>query len=142
MSSEWEIPQRLQQMMLPRDEDMRNIPGLDISGSMEPASEIGGDYYDVICNHDGVLIGIGDVTGHGLESGVIAIMVQTAIRTLVASGCSESKKLFATLNRVIYENVRRMQCDRNLTLSLLHYHDKLVTISGQHEEVLVVRCDG
>src|SRR5258707_6138566 len=35
-----------------------------------------------------------------------------------------------------------MHCDRNLTLSLLHYHDKVVTISGQHEEVLVVRGDG
>jgi serine phosphatase RsbU (regulator of sigma subunit) len=35
-----------------------------------------------------------------------------------------------------------MHCDRNLTLSLLHYQDKVVTISGQHEEVLVVRGDG
>jgi serine phosphatase RsbU (regulator of sigma subunit) len=35
-----------------------------------------------------------------------------------------------------------MRCDRNLTLSLLHYQDKVVTISGQHEEVLVVRGDG
>jgi PAS domain S-box-containing protein len=142
MSSELEITQRLQQMILPRDEDMRNIPGLDISGSMEPATEIGGDYFDVICNHGGVVIGIGDVTGHGLESGVIAIMVQTAIRTLLASGPFESRKFLTTLNRVIYDNVCRMHCDRNLTLSLLHYHDKVVTICGQHEEVLVVRGDG
>jgi PAS domain S-box-containing protein len=142
MSSELEITQRLQQMMLPRDEDMREIPGLDISGSMEPATEIGGDYYDVVCQDGGVVIGIGDVTGHGLESGVIAIMVQTAVRTLLASGHFESRKFFETLNRVIYDNVRRMHCDRNLTLSLLHYRDKVVTISGQHEEVLVVRGDG
>jgi PAS domain S-box-containing protein len=142
MSSELEITQRLQQMMLPRDEDMRNIPGLDISGSMEPATEIGGDYYDVVCNNGGVVIGIGDVTGHGLESGVIAIMLQTAIRTLLASGRFESRKFFETLNRVVCDNVRRMHCDRNLTLSLLHYQDKVVTISGQHEEVLVVRGDG
>ena len=142
MSSELEITQRLQQMMLPRDEDMRKIAGLDISGSMDPATEIGGDYYDVVCNDGGVVIGIGDVTGHGLESGVIAIMVQTAVRTLLASGHFESRKFFEALNRVIYDNVRRMHCDRNLTLSLLHYQDKVVTISGQHEEVLVVRGDG
>jgi PAS domain S-box-containing protein len=142
MSSELEITQRLQQMMLPREEDMRKIAGLDISGSMDPATEIGGDYYDVVCNGGGVVIGIGDVTGHGLESGVIAIMVQTAVRTLLASGHFESRKFFETLNRVIYDNVRRMRCDRNLTLSLLHYQDKVVTISGQHEEVLVVRGDG
>ncbi len=142
MSSELEITQRLQQMMLPREEDMGRIAGLDISGSMEPATEIGGDYYDVICEEGGVLFGIGDVTGHGLESGVIAIMVQTAVRTLLASGQYESKRFFQALNRVIYDNVRRMHCDRNLTLSLLHYQDKVVTISGQHEEVLIVRGDG
>jgi PAS domain S-box-containing protein len=143
MSSELEITQRLQQMMLPRDEDMRKVAGLDISGSMEPATEIGGDYYDVVvCNDGGVIIGIGDVTGHGLESGVIAIMVQTAVRTLLASSHYESRKFFETLNGVIYDNVRRMHCDRNLTLSLLHYQDKVVTISGQHEEVLVVRVNG
>jgi PAS domain S-box-containing protein len=142
MSSELEITQRLQQMMLPRDEEMRKIAGLDISGSMEPATEIGGDYFDVVCNDGGVVIGIGDVTGHGLESGVIAIMVQTAVRTLLASGHFESRKFFQTLNRVIYDNVRRMRCDRNLTLSLLHYQGKVVTISGQHEEILVVRGDG
>jgi PAS domain S-box-containing protein len=142
MSSELEITQRLQQMMLPRDEDMQKVVGLDISGSMEPATEIGGDYYDVVCKEGGVVIGIGDVTGHGLESGVIAIMVQTAVRTLVASGEYESRKFFEALNRVIYDNVRRMHCDRNLTLSLLHYRDEVVTISGQHEEILVVRGNG
>jgi serine phosphatase RsbU (regulator of sigma subunit) len=142
LSSELEITQRLQQMMLPRDEEMRKVAGLDISCFMEPAAEVGGDYYDVVCKDGGVVFGIGDVTGHGLESGVIAIMVQTAVRTLLASGQYESKKFFDTLNRVICDNVRRMQCDRNLTFSLLHYQDKVVTISGQHEEVLVVRGNG
>jgi PAS domain S-box-containing protein len=143
MGAELEITQRLQQMMLPRDEDMSKIAGLDISGSMVPAAEVGGDYYDVIgCQDGGVLCVIGDVTGHGLESGVIAIMVQTAVRTLLASEQFEGKKFLNVLNGVIYDNVRRMRCDRNLTLSLLRYRDKVVTISGQHEEVIVVRHNG
>jgi PAS domain S-box-containing protein len=111
MGSELEITQRLQQMMLPRDEDMVRIPGLDISGSMQPAAEVGGDYYDVIGCQDG---------GEQFES----------------------KKFLNVLNGVIYDNVRRMRCDRNLTLSLLRYQDKVVTVSGQHEEVLVVRRNG
>ena len=142
MSAELDITQRLQQMMLPRDQDLRGIADLDIAGFMDPAAEVGGDYYDVISQNGGVVFGIGDVTGHGLESGVIAIMLQTAIRTLLYSGDYESHKFFSVLNRVIYDNVRRMNCDRNLTLSLLHYRDKSVTISGQHEEVLVIRKDG
>lgn len=142
MSAELEISQRLQRMMLPPDEDLRQIASLDIAGVMEPAAEVGGDYYDVVPHGGGVYFGIGDVTGHGLESGVIAIMVQTAVRTLLASGPYESRTFFDVLNRVIYGNARRMNCDRNLTFSLLHYQDRLVTISGQHEEVLVVRSNG
>ncbi len=142
MSAELDITQRLQQMMLPRDEDLLAISNFGIAGFMEPAVEVGGDYYDVVSKDGGVVFGIGDVTGHGLESGVIAIMLQTAIRTLLASGHYDSRKFFQVLNRVIYDNVRRMKCDRNLTLSLLHYKDKCVTISGQHEEVLVVRENG
>jgi PAS domain S-box-containing protein len=142
MSAELEVTQRLQQMMLPRNEELRRIPNLDVCGFMEPAAEVGGDYYDVVSNDGGVAFAIGDVTGHGLESGVIAIMVQTAVRTLLASGQYESRKFFEVLNRVIYDNVRFLNCDRNLTFSILQYRDEVVTISGQHEEVLIVRRDG
>ncbi len=142
MSAELEITRRLQQMMLPRPEDLRQIANLDISGFMEPAAEVGGDYYDVIPQDGQVIFGIGDVTGHGLESGVIAIMVHTAVRTLVASGQYRNRIFFDVLNRVIFGNVRRMGCDRNLTFSLLRYQDNFVTISGQHEEVLIVRGNG
>jgi PAS domain S-box-containing protein len=142
MSAELDVTHRLQHMMLPRDEELRLITNLDISGSMEAAVEVGGDYYDVVADGGGVVFAIGDVTGHGLESGVMAVMVQTAVRTLLASGHCESRKFFEVLNRVIYDNARRMNCDRNLTLSLLQYRDKVVTISGQHEEVLVVRENG
>jgi len=109
---------------------------------MQPAAEVGGDYYDVVSKDGSVVFGIGDVTGHGLESGVIAIMVQTAVRTLIASGLQEGKKFLEVLNRVVFDNVRRMNCDRNLTFSLLRYKDEHVTISGQHEEVLIVRDNG
>ena len=142
MSGELEITQRLQQMMLPRDEDLSKISNLDVSGFMESAAEVGGDYYDVVSGDGAVVFGIGDVTGHGLESGVIAIMVQTAVRTLLASGHYDSRKFFEVLNRVVYDNASRMNCDRNVTLSLLHYQDRMVTISGQHEEVLIVRGNG
>jgi PAS domain S-box-containing protein len=142
MSAELDVTRRLQQMMLPREEDMREIPNLDISGFMEPAAEVGGDYFDVVPNGEQVVFSIGDVTGHGLESGVIAIMVQTALRTLLASGMHESRFVLDVLNRVVYGNARRLKCDRNLTLTLLRYQDNFVTISGQHEEVLIVRGDG
>ncbi len=83
MSAELEITRKLQKMILPRPEELERIPGIDIAGFMEPAHEIGGDYYDVLRHNGRIRIGIGDVTGHGLESGVLMLMTQTAKKTLM-----------------------------------------------------------
>ncbi len=139
MGAELDVTRRLQQMVLPRPEELTRIPGLDIAGFMQPATEVGGDYYDVLLHQDHVKIGIGDVTGHGLESGVVMLMVQMAVRTLLAHDVSNPKVFLQTLNRALYDNVQRMHSDKNLTLALLDYHQGQLTVSGQHEELLIVR---
>jgi sigma-B regulation protein RsbU (phosphoserine phosphatase) len=145
MSSELEVTRRLQEMILPKAKELQNIPDLDIAGFMQPADEVGGDYYDVLQrNHDSnnIKIGIGDVTGHGLESGVVMIMVQTAIRTLIAHGETDPAKFLGTVNQAIYHNLQRMNCDKSLTLMLMDYHDRQLHITGQHESVIIIRKDG
>ncbi|HBL14723.1 MAG TPA: stage II sporulation protein E [Cyanobacteria bacterium UBA11162] len=143
MSAELEVTRRLQQMILPKDEELKSIVGLEIAGFMEPATEVGGDYYDVLQSNNGrVKIGIGDVTGHGLESGVLMIMVQTAVRTLLEGNETDPRKFLDILNRTIYQNVQRMGSDKNLTLSLLDYCDRRLSLSGQHEEMIIVRSGG
>ena len=47
MSAELEVTKQLQQMILPKPAELKAIAGLDIIGYMEPADEVGGDYYDV-----------------------------------------------------------------------------------------------
>jgi serine phosphatase RsbU (regulator of sigma subunit) len=142
MSGELDITRRIQQMILPNPEELQQVPGLDIAGFMQPTNEVGGDYYDVMQSNGLVKIGIGDVTGHGLESGVLMLMIQTAIRTLLENQETDSTKFLNTLNRVIYNNARRMNSQKNLSLSLLDYQSGLVRLSGQHEEILVVRANG
>ncbi|MGB3206498.1 MAG: SpoIIE family protein phosphatase [Crinalium sp.] len=142
MSAELAITRQLQQMILPKDNELSEIEGLEIAGFMEPADEVGGDYYDVV-KHDGrVKIGIGDVTGHGLESGVLMIMAQTAVRTLLANNETDPVNFLNVVNRTLYDNVQRMNSDKTLTLCLLDYHDRTLHLSGQHEEMLVVRNGG
>ncbi len=143
MSSELSISRRLQQMILPKDTELSKIKELDISGYMEPASEVGGDYYDILVEDGGkIKIGIGDVTGHGLESSVLMIMVQTAVRTLLVNNETDPVKFLTTLNRTIYDNAQRMESGKNLTLSLIDYEAGKFTISGQHEELIIVRATG
>ena len=142
MSAELEVTKQLQQMVLPKAEELNAIEGLEITGFMEPASEVGGDYYDVVQQNGKVKISIGDVTGHGLESGVLMLMAQTAVRTLQESNQTDPVQFLAILNRTIYSNVQRINSNKNLTLALLEYAEGTLNISGQHEEIIVVRAGG
>ncbi len=142
LSAELDVTRRLQQMILPKQPELESIEGLEIAGFMEPADEVGGDYYDVL-NHGGkATIGIGDVTGHGLESGVLMIMAQTAIRTLFTHNETDSVKLLQTVNQTLFDNVERMNSGKNMSLCLLEYRDNTLRLSGQHEEVILVRSNG
>ncbi|MEG4209407.1 SpoIIE family protein phosphatase [Microcoleus sp. S13_B4] len=141
MAAELDIVRQMQQMILPNAEELK-IEGLDIAAYMEAADEVGGDYYDVL-NTDGVVtLGIGDVTGHGLESGILMLMAQTAVRTLKEIRETDPVRFLDALNRTLYKNVQRMNSDKSLTLAILNYSEGWVSISGQHEETIIVRNGG
>jgi len=150
MSSELDVARQLQYMVLPPKAELRQIAGLDIAAFMEPAEEVGGDYYDIIQYKERVIFGIGDVTGHGLESGVLMLMVQAAVRGLLDSGITDYSHFLNSLNRTIYHNVQRMNNGKFITLSLADYQPQsspegrcgLLRLFGQHEDVLLVRHNG
>lgn len=142
MGAELDVTRRLQQMILPTAEELQQIDGLDIACHMQAADEVGGDYYDVLQHNGQVKIGIGDVTGHGLESGVVMVMTQAIVRALLTNGETDPVRFLTAINHVVYANMQRIGSDKNLTLCLLDYADGVVNVSGQHEELIVVRHDG
>jgi len=142
MTAELEISRQLQQLLLPKPHQLAAITELDIAGFMEPATEVGGDYYDVLQHAGHTKLCIGDVTGHGLESGVVMLMVQMAVLTLLENEVSDPETFLNIINRAIFANLQRMDSDKTLTLSLLDYHQGRLQITGQHEEILLVRQGG
>jgi sigma-B regulation protein RsbU (phosphoserine phosphatase) len=142
LGAEIETSRRIQTMLLPRPSELAAIRDLDIAGFMEPADEVGGDYYDVLSHGHHVIMGMGDVTGHGLESGVVMLMVQTALRTLTEKGGLDLCDTLGVINQVIYQNTQRMSSGKHLSLALLHYADGQLQIAGQHEELLLLRGGG
>ena len=145
MKAEIDVTRRIQKMILPKEEELDQLPNLEVAGFMEPADEVGGDYYDVIQHNGRILIGIGDVTGHGLESGMLMLMAQAGIRTLLENQEQDAVKFLNSLNGMIFKNAQeRMEVDKNLTLSLLEYQptaqaEGVLHISGHHEDIIVVR---
>lgn len=142
LSAEVEIARQLQQNILPKQQELNRIEGLEIAAFMQPADEVGGDYYDILSSNGRVKIGIGDVTGHGLESGIFTLVVQTAVRTLFASDRGDPVEFLNVVNKTVYDNTQRMNIDKNMSLSLLDYAGGKVSLSGQHEEIIVIRNDG
>ena len=140
LEKELEIGARIQTSILPERTEVR---GLEMAAAMLPASEVGGDYYDVLPVEDGAFIGIGDVAGHGLTAGLVMLMVQSAVAALARERADAlPSEILRVVNAVVFENVRhRLHQDEHVTLSLLRYHDDgRVVFAGAHEEIGVFRA--
>src|SRR5919202_1588249 len=142
MISELDFNRKIQQILLPKDREIKEIIGLDIARFMEAAEEVGADYYDVLLHKGRVKIGRDNVTGHGWESGVLMIVVQVAFPTWLADNEPEQVKILSAINRVIYDRVQRLKFDKNASLALLDYQQGMLKLSSQHEEMIVVGCNG
>lgn len=142
LGAELDVARQIQKMVLPKSHELSTIPSMEISAYMRPADEVGGDYYDVLRDGRKLKIGIGDVTGHGLESGVLMLMVQSVARALQETGEADPILFLERLNRAIFKNLERTNSDKHLSLAFLDYENGILTLSGQHEEVVVVRASG
>ena len=139
LEKEMEIAARIQTSILPQDV---SVPGLEIAAAMYAATEVGGDYYDVVPVDDGCWLGIGDVAGHGLGTGLVMLMMQSGIGALARKMPDAAPRdLLLALNTMLVENVRtRLGQHEHATLTLIRYRrDGSLTFAGAHEDMLIRR---
>ncbi|MCX4245898.1 SpoIIE family protein phosphatase [Paraliomyxa miuraensis] len=139
LTAELEIAQRIQTAILPA---MLDVPGLEIAARMEPFTEVGGDYYDVVPAEGGAWLGIGDVAGHGLIAGLSMLMLQSAVGAAVR--ClpdARPSEIITHVNRLLLDNVRhRLGRDDYTTFCLARYRsDGTLVVAGAHEDLVVLR---
>jgi phosphoserine phosphatase RsbU/P len=140
LQKEMEIAERIQTSILPKDV---HVPGMDVASVMLPATEVGGDYFDVLPSEGLCWFGIGDVAGHGLRTGLVMMMIQSVIAALVSQNPRTTpKEILRVLNAVIYENVRmRLGQDEHATLCLMRVtQDGHMLYAGAHEDMLLYRA--
>src|SRR5256885_7803438 len=105
LQSEIEIAASIQRNLLPKEGPQ--FRGVSFSAHFEPTASIGGDYYDVFnLDKTRLAVAIGDVSGHGLSTGLVMAMVKAAITTLVEEGAEETS-LFRRLNELVYRSTER-----------------------------------
>jgi hypothetical protein len=101
LASEFEAAKTIQALLIPAVPP--KTPGFDVESVYLPASEVGGDFFQVLPAEDGsLLIVVGDVSGKGLKA---AMTVSTIVGGL--RNCRERKPadVLARLNGVLFGHV-------------------------------------
>ena len=136
VTTEMEIAKDIQTALLPK---APVLSGFEVATFMYTADLVGGDYYDIIHTQDREWFLIGDVSGHGVTAGLIMMMTQTAIHTILNSMETKNpSKLLSKVNQVITSNIKKMKLSKYMTLTLfLKESDGTIYYSGMHQDLLV-----
>ncbi len=140
MSQEMEVARRIQTALLPAVEDGRTA---SLAAAMIPAEEVGGDYYDIIVDANGVRwYGIGDVSGHGVTSGLIMLMTHCVVRTIIETAPNLSMdEILTKLNKILYDDILLLGESHHLTFGLIKsLGDGDYLAAGAHEDVIIHRA--
>jgi serine phosphatase RsbU (regulator of sigma subunit) len=140
LQAELEVAQRIQTKVVPAHP---HIPGFEMACHMRPAEEVGGDYYDVYTLGDHSWILLGDVTGHGLSSGLVMLMAQSVLASILHTRQEISpSELTFLANRILFQNLQRLDELRSMTLvALCRVGDtRRFVYSGNHDHVYVYRA--
>lgn len=133
VAKELELAAKIQKQLLPTQ--MPKIKGLDISAGLLPAEEIGGDCYDFIrINEDRLVMYIGDVTGHGVPSGIV-VSIANALAYHLADK-EDLLNVMISMNKVIKE---KTASNMFLTMVMLDWDaaaNKLRFVNAGHEQMI------
>jgi len=84
LKEQWKLEiqqaQHVQQILIPNT--LPHIPGLTIDSAYRPAREVGGDFFQVLPGDvpGSALIIVGDVTGKGMQAGMLVATIVGALR--------------------------------------------------------------
>jgi serine phosphatase RsbU (regulator of sigma subunit) len=74
-TKELDEARKLQLSMLPQK--IPSLSNMEIAAYMQPATEVGGNYYNFYVAEDGTLtLAIGDATGHGMKAGTVVATIK------------------------------------------------------------------
>ena len=137
--SEMELAKRIQMALLPEN---RHLDGYDFAAVMLPAKEVGGDYYDLIEAPQGrKWLTIGDVSGHGVDAGLVMMMAETSITSVVRSmGDTTPSAVIEAVNTVIRQNIARLGSDHYMTLMVMSIGKNQISLAGKHQDVIIYRA--
>jgi hypothetical protein len=105
VKAEIDAANRIQAALLPVENPQ--FEGASFASHYRAATEIGGDYFDFLMQPDGEIgIAFGDVSGHGLTSGIVMAMAKSALLVQVGYDASP-KAVMNVLNDIVMKTAPR-----------------------------------
>ena len=101
LETEVAVARRIQQSLQPST--VFKTDWCEAAGITVPATEVGGDYFDMIkISDDETVIVIADVSGHGVGAGILSAMTKSALRAELHHTRMPGELLF-NLNNAVYQ---------------------------------------
>ena len=99
---EIEQARSIQHVLIP--EQLPSVKGLRIRSEYHPAREVGGDFFQILpLDDDGsAIVVVGDVTGKGLQAGMLVALIVGAIRTAIEQ-TTDPARILAIINNQLTE---------------------------------------
>lgn len=134
LRSEVELASEIQKHVLKKRTVV--IPSIDFVADTKSATEVGGDSYDIIAEGNNYYIYLGDVTGHGVASGFVMMIVNALISGFVKI-VESSAVILAKTNEIVKP---RVKSNMLMTLLMVRWNerDKKMYMTGAGHEYLIV----
>lgn len=138
--TEMDLATRIQTVLLP-DDGRRGA--YEVAARMRPAARVGGDYYDVFEHAGRLWVLVGDVSGHGVNAGLVMMMVQASVRAVVRALDGESPlspaHLLVVVNAALREGLARIGRGQYMTITALRLDEGGAVHAGLHQDLIVRR---
>ncbi len=96
----------IQQALLPLSRF--RYPAIGIAAELKTCSEVGGDFFDYFTiDTDRLCVIIADVSGHGVQAGMITTAAKASLHTLVRQGVATPGTLLSCMNESILKTTRK-----------------------------------
>ena len=141
LRTELSMASQIQASMLPGSFSFPNHREFDVFGSMTPAREVGGDFYDFyLIDDDHLCMVIADVSGKGVPAALFMMIAKTIIQSCAMLGQNPAE-ILASTNEAFCTN-NKLQMFVTAWVGVLEISTGRVTAANAGHEYPVLMQDG
>lgn len=116
-------------------------PEFDLFATMNPAKEVGGDFYDFFVSGDHLFFSVGDVCGKGVPAALLMAVTKTLLKSSAALNLSPAD-IFDKVNREIAANNDSMMFVTCFCAKLDYTTGELTFSNAGHNPPILMRRSG